>query len=428
MALSLGFHIIFACIGMVMPFLMAFSHYKWIKTGNDLYLKLTKAWSRAVAIFFVTGAVSGTVLSFELGLLWPDFMKDAGPIIGMPFSLEGTAFFLEAIAFGFYLYGWGRFNKWFHWATGLVVGITGIASGVLVMGVNSWMNAPTGFTYENGVFSDIDPMAALFNDAWFHQSLHMTLSAFVAVSFAVTGLHALLLLKNKNVEFHQRGFRIGAIFAVASSLLQPISGDLAAKDVAKRQPAKLAALEAHYNTEKGAGLYIGGIVDEENQTVDYAIEIPNALSFLAYADFDAEVKGLNDFPENERPPVAITHYAFQVMVGIGSYLAFCALVYLSFKRKTKDAIPKKWILQLFAISTPLGFIAVEAGWMVTEIGRQPWIIYGIMRTSDALTPVPGIGYSLGLFGLIYIFLTLIVGLLMYRQIKHLPANFQLSQS
>src|SRR5688572_29622320 len=259
MALSLGFHIIYACIGMVMPFFMAVSHYQWIKTKEDVYKNLTKAWSKGVAIFFATGAVSGTVLSFELGLLWPTFMMHAGPIFGMPFSLEGTAFFIEAIALGFFLYGWGRFNRWFHWFTGVVVGVSGLASGILVVAANAWMNSPAGFDYVDGQYLNVDPIAAMFNDAWFTQALHMTLAAFAATGFAVAGVHALMILRQKNVGFHLHAFRIAAVFGAVAALLQPLSGDLSAKDVARRQPAKLAAMEAHFHTEKAAALVLGGI-------------------------------------------------------------------------------------------------------------------------------------------------------------------------
>src|SRR5882757_923625 len=250
MASSLGFHIIFSCIGMVMPFFMAVSHFLYLRTGNAMYMHITKAWSKGVAIFFATGAVSGTVLSFELGLLWPRFMKEAGPIFGMPFSLEGTAFFIEAIALGFFLYGWDRFNRWFHWITGVVVGLSGVISGILVVAANSWMNSPTGFKYINGKFSDIDPIKAMFNPAWFSQALHMTIAAFAATGFAVCGVPAFMILRKKNVDFHQKAFRIAAVFAVIASILQPLSGDISAKMVAKRQPAKLAAMEAHFKTEE----------------------------------------------------------------------------------------------------------------------------------------------------------------------------------
>ena len=191
-----------------------------------------------MAIFFATGAVSGTVLSFELGLLWPNFMKHAGPIFGMPFSLEGTAFFIEAIALGFFLYGWERFNPWFHWFTGLIVGISGIVSGILVVSANSWMNSPAGFDYVNGQYIHIDPIKAMFNAAWFQQALHMSIAAFAATGFAVAGVHALMIVRKKNPKFHYMAFRIAIVFGAVAAILQPLSGDLSAKDVAKRQPGQ----------------------------------------------------------------------------------------------------------------------------------------------------------------------------------------------
>lgn len=428
MALSLGFHIIFSCIGMVMPFFMAVSHYKWLKTNNEVYKNLTKAWSKGVAIFFATGAVSGTMLSFELGLLWPKFMDHAGPIFGMPFSLEGTAFFIEAIALGFFLYGWNKLNKWFHWFTGMVVGVSGLASGILVVAANAWMNSPAGFDFANGQYLNIDPIQAMFNKAWFSQALHMCLAAFTATGFAVAGVHALMILRDRNREFHLKAFKIAAVFACIGALLQPLSGDISAKDVAKRQPAKLAAMEALYKTEKPAPLLIGGIVNEKDKTVSGAIKIPGALSFLAHGDFGAEVKGLDQIPENEHPPVAVTHYAFQVMVGIGTLLMLIALVYFFNLVKKRSLLQQPWLLKLFVMAIPLGYVALEAGWVVTEVGRQPWIIYGIMRTKDAVTPMPGIAYSFYIFSAIYFSLSIIVTFLLYRQIKMVPVLYAKTES
>ncbi|MFD2163540.1 cytochrome ubiquinol oxidase subunit I [Paradesertivirga mongoliensis] len=417
MALSLGFHIIFSCIGMVMPFFMAVSHYYWLKTRDITYKNITKAWSKGVAIFFATGAVSGTVLSFELGLLWPEFMKHAGPIFGMPFSLEGTAFFIEAIALGFFLYGWDRFNPWFHWFTGVIVGVSGLLSGILVVAANGWMNSPAGFDYVNGQYINIDPIKAMFNDAWFSQALHMSIAAFAATGFAVAGVHALMILKGKNILFHSKSFKIAAIFGTVAAVLQPLSGDISAKDVAQRQPAKLAAMEAHFKTEEKASLIIGGIPDEESQTVKYAIKIPGALSYLAHGDFNTEVTGLDKIPKENHPPVAITHYAFQIMVGMGMLMMLVSVLYFIGIWKKKKWLGTKWLLKLFVASTPLGFIAVEAGWTVTEVGRQPWIIYGVMRTADAVTPMPGIVYSFYLFTAVYLSLSVIVAFMLYRQIK-----------
>ena len=417
MALSLGFHIVFSCIGMVMPFFMAVSHFYYLKTKKQVYKNITKAWSKGVAIFFATGAVSGTALSFELGLLWPTFMKHAGPIFGLPFSLEGTAFFIEAIALGFFLYGWEKFNPWFHWITGLVVGISGIVSGILVVAANAWMNSPAGFDYINGEYVNIDPIKAMFNDAWFSQALHMSIAAFSATGFAVAGLHALMVLKGKNIEFHQKSFKIAAVFGCIAALLQPISGDISAKDVAKRQPAKLAAMEAHFRTETQAPFIIGGIPNEKTQTLDYAIKIPGLLSFITYGDVNATVKGLDQIPKELHPPVAITHFAFQIMIGLGIIMMMIALLYFYNLWKKRELLENKWLLKLFAIATPMGFIAVEAGWTVTEVGRQPWIIYGVMKTADALTPMPGIVYSFYIFTAIYISLSFVVAFMLYRQIK-----------
>ncbi|MDP5062082.1 MAG: cytochrome ubiquinol oxidase subunit I [Maribacter sp.] len=419
MAFTLIFHIVFACIGMVMPFFMVVSHKKWLNTRNPIYLTLTKSWQKGVAIFFVTGAVSGTALSFELGLLWPEFMKHAGPIIGMPFSLEGAAFFVEALALGFYLYGWNRIPEKFHWFTGIIVGVSGVMSGILVVSANAWMNAPSGFDYINGEFINIDPVKALLNPAWFTQALHMTLAAFTATGFAVAGIHAYQVYKKRNVELHKKAFKIAITFAAIAAILQPLSGDLSAKDIAERQPVKLAAMEAHYETKKGAPLYIGGIVDSEKQEVNYKLEIPYALSFLAFGDFNAEVKGLNDFPKDELPNVAMVHYAFQTMVGLGTLLMLAGIIFFvaKFKKKSWFDLPKFWLL--FSILAPMGFIALEAGWIVTEVGRQPWIIHNIMKTKDAVTPMPGIVFSLYTYIVVYTILTIAVTWLMTRQIKFL---------
>ncbi|MDU0371968.1 cytochrome ubiquinol oxidase subunit I [Hymenobacter endophyticus] len=420
MALSLGFHIIYSCIGMVMPFFMAVAHFRWLTTRDETYRNITKTWSKGVAIFFVTGAVSGTMLSFELGLLWPGFMEHAGPIFGMPFSLEGTAFFIEAIALGFFLYGWDRFHPWFHWFTGVVVGISGLVSGILVVAANAWMNSPAGFDFVNGQYLNVDPIKAMFNEAWFSQALHMSIAAFVATGFAVAGIHALMLLKGRNVGFHRRAFHIAAVFGTVAALVQPLSGDFSAKDVARRQPAKLAAMEALFHTEKPASLVLGGIPDEKTQRVNYAIKIPGMLSFLAHGNFTQEVQGLDRVPVADRPPVLIPHLAFQLMVGLGTLMMGIGVLYLLARWRKKAWLQSRWLLQLFVVATPAGFLAVEAGWTVTEVGRQPWIINGVMRTADAVTPMPGIAYSFYIFSAVYVSLSFMVVFLLSRQIRMVP--------
>lgn len=428
MAISLGFHIIFACIGMAMPFLMAIAEFKWLKTGEQVYLDLAKAWSKGVAIFFATGAVSGTALSFELGLLWPIFMEHAGPIFGMPFSWEGTAFFVEAIALGLFLYGWDKLKPWAHWTTGIVVGVSGVASGIFVVAANGWMNSPAGFEWVNGEAINIDPVAAMFNDAWLSQALHMTIAAFVSTGFGVAGLHALLLLKNRANRFHRKALKIALAVGAVAAILQPISGDYSAKDVADRQPAKLAAMEGQFETRKSAPLSIGGIPNEETREMKYSIEIPGLLSFLAHGDFGAEVIGLDQFPEEEWPPVLITHLAFQIMVICGFIMMLVGLIYFYHMWKKQDRLYSKWFLWMVGLSTPLGFIAVEAGWTVTEVGRQPWIIYGIMKTKDAVSSMPGLEYPLLIFTTIYFLLSVIVTWLMYRQIITLAYRYETAKS
>jgi cytochrome d ubiquinol oxidase subunit I len=282
------------------------------------------------------------------------------------------------------------------------------------------MNSPSGFDYVNGQYLNIDPMKAMFNAAWFEQALHMSIAAFAATGFAVAGVHALMIIRKKNAKFHYMAFRIAIVFGAVAAILQPLSGDISAKDVAKRQPAKLAAMEAHFKTEKHAPLIIGGIPDTKTKEVNYAIKLPGLLSFMTYDDFSAEVKGLDQIPENDQPPVPITHYAFQVMVGFGMLMMALALLYFIALIKKKKWLGKAWFLKLFAVATPFGFIAVEAGWTVTEVGRQPWIIQGVMRTADAVTPMPGIHYTFYLFTAVYLSLSLVVVFMLYRQIKMVP--------
>jgi cytochrome d ubiquinol oxidase subunit I len=427
MALSLAFHIIFSCIGMVMPFFMAVSHFYYLRTGRIVFRNITNAWSKGVAIFFATGAVSGTVLSFELGLLWPGFMKHAGPIFGLPFSLEGTAFFIEAIALGFFLYGWNKFNKWFHWFTGVVVGLSGLLSGILVVAANAWMNSPAGFTYSNGIYSNIDPVKAMFNPAWFSEALHMCLAAFAATGFAVAGVHALMIVRRRNIDFHTKAFRIAAIFACTAAILQPLSGDHSAREVVDRQPAKMAAMEGLFQTGTHVPLLIGGIPDEKTGRVKYGIEIPGMLSFMIGGNTHTMVKGLDAFPVEDRAPVLVTHLAFQIMVALGTLMAGISILYFFILWKKRDFSKNRWLLKLFALTTPLGFIAVEAGWTVTEVGRQPWILHGILRTKDAVTPMPGIQYTFYLFTAVYLSLAFFVVLLLYRQIKMVPVLYDIPE-
>lgn len=416
MAMSLAFHIIFASVGIAMPLLMVIAEGMWLKTKDETYLTLAKRWSKGTAIMFAVGAVSGTVLSFELGLLWPTFMAYAGPIIGMPFSLEGLAFFVEAIFLGIYLYGWERVPKSVHWCAGVMVLIGGMLSGIFIVTANAWMNTPVGFSVVEGKVTNIDPIAAMLNPSSFSQALHMTLAAFLAVGFAVAGIHAYFLRRDPDNPFHRKAFAIALCVGGVVALLQPISGDISAKRLAKHQPIKLAAMEGQWETERGAPLRIGGIPDEEAEVTRYAIEIPKALSFLAHFDFNAEIMGLKDVPREDRPPVAIVHFAFQIMVACGVVMIVAGILggWLAWRQKGLPV--NSWYLRFVTYCTPLGFIAIEAGWTVTEVGRQPWIIYGYMRTAEAVTPMPNLVVPFIGFTILYIFLSIIVVILLRRQI------------
>jgi len=420
MGVSLAFHIIFAVVGIGLPALMVIAELRWRRTGDAMYLELAKRWSRGAAILFAVGAVSGTVLSFELGLLWPEFMKQAGPIIGMPFSLEGFAFFTEAIFLGIYLYGWNRISARAHVVSGVIVAVSGAISGVFVVIANAWMNTPRGFTLVDGKFANIDPLAAMMTPAAFPQCLHMTLAAYAATGFAVAGIHAAMLLRDPANAFHRRAFAIAILVGAPAALLQLVSGDISARYVARQQPVKLASMEGEFVTMHGAPLRIGGIPSVAERRTKYAIEIPHGLSFLATHDFNAEIKGLNDFPENEWPPVAIVHVAFQIMVALGSFMALVALSVLILQWRKRDVVMLRWLMMAVVVAAPMGFICIEAGWTVTEVGRQPWVIYGILRTADAVTPMPGLIVPFLTFTALYVFLGVIVAWLLYQQIVRSP--------
>ena len=415
MAMSLAFHIIFATVGIGMPLLMAIAEGIYLRTKDAGYLDLSKRWARGTAILFAVGAVSGTVLSFELGLLWPTFMEHAGPIIGMPFSLEGFAFFTEAIFLGIYLYGWQRIPPVAHWLAGVLVALSGAISGIFVVTANAWMNAPTGFDLVDGALVNIDPIAAMLNPASFHQVLHMTLAAYVATGFGVAAVHAFFLLRDRTNSFHRQALGITLALACVAIPLQILSGDLSARAVAELQPVKFAAMEGHYHTEAGAPLLIGGIPNDETMTTDYALKIPYALSFMAAGDLQATVVGLEEFPRDEWPNSLLVHWSFDVMVGSG--MAMLGLAgwsgWLWLRRRRLPDHP--WLLKGLVAAGPLGFIAIETGWMVTELGRQPWIIYGIMRTEEAVTPMPGLVVPFVTFLALYIFLAIIVVFLLRRQ-------------
>lgn len=420
MAMSLGFHILFAVAGIAMPVLMVIAERRWRKTGDAVYLDLAKRWARGTAILFAVGAVSGTVLSFELGLLWPEFMRHAGAIIGMPFSLEGFAFFTEAIFLGVYLYGWDRITPRAHLLAGILVAVSGAASGIFVVIANAWMNAPAGFDLVHGELMNVDPIAAMANPAAFEQTLHMTLAAYAAIGFAVAGIHAYRLLREPQNVFHRRALTIALWVGVPAALALPVSGDVSARSVAARQPAKLAAMEAVFETRAGAPLVLGGWPDVEAREVRFGLKIPYGLSLLAFHDPRAVVQGLDAFPEDDWPPVPVVHVAFQVMIVLGFLMALLGLWVVWHAWRRRDLVSNRWLLKALVAAAPAGLVATEAGWFVTEVGRQPWVIYGILRTRDAVTPMPGLIVPFVSFTVLYLLLGAIVVFLLSREVVRSP--------
>lgn len=419
MGTSLAFHIVFAVLGMGLPVLLLITEGLALRTGNPVYMALVRRWAKGFAILFAVGAVSGTILSFELGLLWPRFMQYAGGIIGLPFSAEGFAFFIEAIFLGLYLYGWDRLSPRAHWLCTIPIALSGTLSAIFVISANAWMNSPAGFRIVDGQVVDVDPIAAMFNDAWFQQSLHMVLAAYIATGLGVAGLYAWGILRGRNDAYHRAGLTIAIALAAVFAPLQPISGDISARWVADNQPAKLAAMEGQFQTEAGAGLSIGGWPDVEARQMRFAIQIPHGLSLLAYHDPNAVVLGLEEWPREDWPDPRVVHIAFQIMVGIGfAVVGLVAWYWLAAWRHRRNGragiFPGTWLLRALVVATPLGFLAIEAGWTVTEVGRQPWIVYEIMRTSEGVTPVPNQFIALGGFTLVYILLAITCTILLIR--------------
>jgi cytochrome d ubiquinol oxidase subunit I len=415
---SLVFHIVFAAVGVAMPLFMVLAEWRWRRGGSAVHLELAKRWAKGTAILFAVGAVSGTVISFELGLLWPRFMAFAGAVIGMPFSLEGFAFFAEAIFLGIYLYGWDRTSPALHLASGAVVAVSGALSAFFVTLANAWMASPAGFRLAAGMPADVRPFAAMFPPGWSHEVVHVLLSCYAATGFAVAGIHAALLLRDRASAFHRAALRIALGVGGAAAILQPISGDFSARQVATVQPLKLAALEGQFETERGAALRIGGLPDPERMETRWAIEIPRGLSLLAFHDPDAEVKGLRAFPRETWPDTRNVHLAFQAMVGCGTLLAAVAMAGLALALLRRE--PPRSYLRAVALAGPLGFVALEAGWLVTEWGRQPFTVRDILTTAESVTPVRGLALPLVAFVLLYVLLGVITAALLWRQIARAP--------
>jgi cytochrome d ubiquinol oxidase subunit I len=423
MELSLGFHMIFAAAGMAVPLMMLIAEAAWLRTGDSGLLHLAQTWGKVTAVLFAVGAVSGTALAFELGLLWPAFMALAGPLIGPVFALEGYAFFLEAIFLGLYLFGWRRLRPAVHWWCGVPVAVAAAFSGTIVVAANAWMQSPVGFDVApDGSLLHADPLAVLLNPSFGPLAAHSTIATYQAVGFAAAGVYAWALLRDHGsaarVRRNRAGLVIAMFLAASAALAQPIVGDALARGLVTSQPAKLAALEGLFVTQRGAPLSIGGLPDAATQTTRLAIQIPRGLSLLATHDPNGAVVGLDAFPPDQWPPTLVTHVAFQVMVGSASVMALAGVwfgwAYWRARRGGPAWVERRGLLPGLVLASPLGFLALEAGWVVTEVGRQPWVVYGLLRTPEAVTPAPGVGASLAGFGGLYLGLLLTLVFLLRR--------------
>jgi len=392
MAFTLAFHMVFAAMGIGFPVLMLIAERRSITTGDPVWRALARRWSKVFAVLFAVGAVSGTVLSFELGLLWPGFMGTFGSVIGLPFTMEGFAFFVEAIFLGVYLYGWDRLSARAHFWAGVPVAVAGAASGVFVVLANAWMNQPGGFTMEGGIVTAADPLDALFNTVAAGEVVHTLISTYMVTGFGVAAVYAVLRLRGNRTTYVRRAMGLGLALGLVMAPVQVLVGDWSARVVAEAQPVKFAAMEAIEVTEAGAPLHVG------------PFSIPNGASLLLRFDPNAVIPGLDQVDPEDRPPVGLTHWAFQVMVAAGTAMAGLAL-WSGWSWWRRRRLPDtRAYLGAVAASGLLALGAMEAGWIVTEVGRQPWVVQGVMRTADAVTNSPGLVAGFVVIVAVYAFL------------------------
>lgn len=419
--MTLFFHIILASLGVVMPFMILVSQWLWLRRKDPVYRALNKKWTSAFAVTYAVGAVSGTVLTFGFGLFWPTFMNVAGPIIGYPLAIEVLFFLTEAIFLGIYVFGRDLLSPWVHWLTGIPLLIGGFFSMIVVVLANSWMNTPVGFVLDSaGRVVSVDLLQAMFSPAAFYETTHMTGAAFEAVAFGFAAVYAVGLLRGRRDAYHKKALIMAMVVATFVAPAMIISGDLTAKYLAHEEPAKLAAMEPIFETEKGAPLSIGGYPDKEAGEVKYDIEIPRMLSILATDDPNGVITGLDSFPEDVRPDPVAVWWAFDLMVGIGFFLvAVVAWFWFQFWRN-RGLPTGKWLLRSITLSGFLGFAAIELGWITTEEGRQPWVIKGIMRTAEGSTTAPGLVIAMVAFGMLYVALAAILIWLLRRMATGAP--------
>jgi len=412
MGVSLGWHIIVASLGVGFPIIILFAEWRALHRKDSDALRLARTWAKTAGVLFAVGAVSGTIISFEMGILWPGLLGTFGSVIGLPFALEGIAFFIEAIFVGIYLYGWDRLSPRMHLLSGVPVAVAGIASAFFIVTANAWMNDPQGFSRVNGKVTSPQPLTAMFNPATGPETLHLLLASLMVTGFVVASVYAFAYLRGRRDRYHRLGFIIAFVFAAVTTPLQIGAGDIAARYVADRQPVKLAALEAQANTQSGAPEHLGGVFI--NGQLHGAVLIPHALSILAFGNPNATVKGLNSVPPANRPPVNEVHIAFDLMVGIGFGLLALSTWLAWAWRRLRSLPTSRWFFRAAVLAGPAAAIATEAGWVTTEVGRQPWIVYGVLRTDQAISTAPGLFVLFPVLLAVYTVLTVATLLVLRR--------------
>jgi cytochrome d ubiquinol oxidase subunit I len=393
-ALSFVVHIPLVCFGIAFPAMVLFAEWLYLRTGDALYRTLARRWTRVMVALFAVGVITGTILSFEMGLLWPNFTGTFGAVFGLGFAIEGFSFFLEAIFIGIYVYGWDRLSARWHFASGFPIVLAGMTGSLMVISVNGWMQHPSGFAIRSGRAVDVHPVHALFGNSFFwHELVHMYLAGYIVTGFLVAGVYAFARLRGRWGRYERTALAIPLTIAAVASPAQGLVGDWAAREVASAQPTKLAALEGVPKTTRGASEHLFGWYADGR--VKYGLRIPKLLSFLAYHDPNARVQGLDAVPPDRRPPVNVVRVAFQLMVGIGTLLALLGVVYLAVRVRRRRLPESRWFYRALTLAGPLSLVALIAGWVTTEVGRQPWVVYEVMLTRQAVTGASGIpvGYA-----------------------------------
>jgi cytochrome bd ubiquinol oxidase subunit I len=399
-ALSFAVHIPLVAFGISFPALVLFAESRWLRTGDTLYRTLARRWTRILVALFAVGVITGTILSFEMGLLWPDFTATFGGVFGLGFAIEGFSFFLEAIFIGIYVYGWDRLSPRAHFLSGIPIVLTGFTGSLMVISVNAWMNHPSGFTLRGGKVVDVQQWQALFANTYlWHELVHMYIAGYIVSGFVLAGAYAFGRLRGRWGRYERTALAIPLTVAALAAPVQVLVGDWAARDVARTQPVKLAAIEGLEQTMRGAPEHLLGWYD--NGRVRVGLEIPHALSLLAFHSWDAKVQGLETVPPADRPPVNVVRLSFQTMVGIGTLLALLGVVFVAVRIRRRRLPESRWFYRALVAAAPLSVVALIAGWVTTEVGRQPWVVYRVMRTADAVTGARGIPIGFTVLALTY---------------------------